>query len=92
MAKEVVKKDGSREPFDAQKIKDAIAIASQEAGLTEEKIEELVASVSAAVFLVTDAKETIATSEIKEKILSELDAVAPSVSAVWREYDQKKQA
>ena len=35
-------------------------------------------------------REEIATSEIKEKILSELDRIEPSVSAAWRKYDEEK--
>ena len=37
-----------------------------------------------------DTKEEIATSELRKKILSELDSVEPSVSAAWRKYDQEQ--
>ena len=36
------------------------------------------------------AKEEIATSELREKVLGDLDKVEPSVSVAWREYEAKK--
>ena len=92
MAKEVTKKDGTKEPFDAGKIRKAIAAAAQEAALSEERKNKVVEQVAAAVIKTAEGKEEIATSEIKENILKELDALEPSVSAAWRKYDQEKKA
>ncbi len=93
MAKEVVKRDGTKEPFDAGKIRNAISMAATEAGLEEEKKKEVVEQVTAVVVGMADTKEEITTSEIKESILAELDNVEPSVSAAWRKYDsENKQA
>jgi transcriptional regulator NrdR family protein len=92
MAKEVIKKDGTKEPFDAGKIRNAIGAAAKEAGLAEERKNEIVEKVSAKVIQMADAKEEIASSEIKESILSELDSLEPSVSAVWRKYAEGKAA
>lgn len=90
MAKEVIKKDGTREPFDAEKIRKSIDAAAKQTALPEERREEVVEQVSAMVIPMTEEKEEIATSEIKEKILSELDRVEPTVSAAWREYEEGK--
>ena len=90
MANFVVKKDGSREPFDPQKIRNSIGAAAQEAGLAEDRRNEVVGQVAATAIEVADQKEEIPTSEIKAKILSELDQVEPSVSAAWRRYEQEK--
>ena len=92
MAKEVIKKDGAKEPFDAGKIKGAIAAAAQAAGLAEERKNEVVEQVANAAIQLADSKEEIATSELKEKILAELDQIEPSVSAAWRKHDQEKGA
>jgi len=92
MAKEVIKKDGTKEPFDAGKIKSAIALAAQEAGLAEERKNEIAEQVSAKVIAMADAKEEIASSEIKESVLAELDSLEPSVSAAWRKHDESKTA
>ena len=91
MIKEVIKKDGTKESFDAEKIKNSIAAAAARTELPEERKNEVVEQVTAAVLQATEGKEEIATSELREKILSELDGVEPSVSAAWREYDQEKE-
>jgi transcriptional regulator NrdR family protein len=92
MAEFVVKRDGSREPFDAQKIRDSITAAAQEAGLAEERTNEVVGQVVTVAIQMAGQKEEIATSEIKARILSELDQVEPSVSAAWRKYEQEKKS
>ncbi len=90
MAQFVIKNDGTKEPFDSEKIKRVIGFAAKEASLPEEQINEVAEKVSNAVLQLAEGKEEIPTAEIKEKILSELDAVAPSVSEAWRKYDQEK--
>ena len=91
MAKFVIKKDGTKEPFDAGKIKKAITGAASRAGLSEEQINKVVGRVLGVVMGLAGEKEEIATSEIKEKILSELDAFEPSVSEAWRKHEQEKE-
>jgi len=90
MALNVIKKDGAKEPFDAEKIKKSIGAAAELANLSEERKNEIVEQVSAVAIQMAGEKEEIATSEIKEKILSELDRVEPAVSAAWRKYEQEK--
>lgn len=90
MAEFVIKKDGSKEPFDAEKIRKSITAAASTAGLSEEQMNKIVEHVSGAATKLTDEKEEITTAEIKEKILSELDVLQPSVSEAWRKYDQEK--
>ena len=89
MAKEVIKKDGAKEPFDAEKIKNSILGAAQRTELSEERKNEVVEEVAAAVIQMAEEKDEIATSEIKEKILSELDIVEPVISEAWRKYEQE---
>jgi transcriptional regulator NrdR family protein len=89
MAKEVIKKGGVKEPFDAEKIKSSILGAAQRTGLSEERKNEVVEEVAATVIQMAEEKDEIATSEIKEKILSELDIVEPAVSEAWRKYEQE---
>jgi len=91
MVTEVIKKDGTRQPFDPDKIKNAIRAASARTSLSEDKKNEVVGRVSSAVIQMANAKEEISTSEIKEKILAELDILEPSVSEEWRNYDAEKQ-
>ena len=67
MTSNVVKKDETKEPFDAEKIKKSIALAAEQAGLTKER--ENIEQVATTVLALAADKEEIATSEIKEKIL-----------------------
>lgn len=89
MAKEVIKKDGSRQLFDPEKIKGAIKTAAREAKLDEDKTKEVVEKVGGSAIKLAQDKEEIRTSELKGHILEQLDEVEPSVSRAWREYDQK---
>jgi len=90
MAKEVTKKDGIKQPFAAEKIRNSIAAAAQTTDLSEERKNEVVEQVATAVIQMAEGKEEIATSEIKEKILSELDSIEPAISEAWRKHDQEK--
>ncbi len=90
MAKFVIKKDGEKEPFDAEKIKSAITAAASRADLSEKRIKKVVKKVSKAAIKLAKKKEEIATTEIREKILSELDALEPSISESWRKYAGEK--
>lgn len=86
MAKEVIKKDGSKEPFDGEKIKRSIEGAAKAANLPPERITEIVERVSRAAIGFAETKEEISSSEIAEKILSELDVMEPSVAQAWRDF------
>ena len=90
MAKEVIKKDGTKEPFDAEKIKNSILAAAQRTELSEDRRNEVVEQVSSAVLQAAAGKEEITTAELREKILSELSAIEPSVSESWRKHEQEK--
>jgi len=91
MANFVVKKDGTKETFDVEKIKRAISAAAEQAGLLGEEASSLVDQVSMMVVQSLAGKEEVSSSEIKEKILSELDIHNPAVSEAWRQYEQSKQ-
>jgi len=90
MAQQVIKRDGTKEPFDAEKVKKAIELAAGEAGLAPERTGEVVKQVSDAVLEFAAEKEEVATSELREKALSELEKVEPSVAEAWRKYDQER--
>ena len=90
MANQVIKKDGSKEPFDAEKIKKGIRLASQQAGLDETKQNEVTEKVTAKVVEMLQGQEEVRTIEIRDKILGELDLFAPTVSAAWRDYESNR--
>ena len=90
MAQQVVKRDGTKEPFDVEKIKKAIKSAAGRAGLAPERVSELAAQVSDVVLQFAADKEEVASSELREKALAELDKVEPSVAESWRKYDEEQ--
>jgi transcriptional regulator NrdR family protein len=90
MANQVIKKDGSKEPFDAEKIKRGVRLAGQQAGLDEIKQNELAEKIAAKIVEILKDKEEVTTIEIRDKILGELDIYAPSVSAAWRDHELNK--
>jgi len=90
MAKFVIKKDGAKEPFDPEKIKRGLFGAAKKANLSQERINEVVQQVSDVVMQLAEGKEEIPTTEIRDKILSELDIIEPSISEGWRQYQKEK--
>ncbi len=90
MTSTVIRKDGTKQPFDSEKIKKSISNAAREANLSEERQNEVVEEVTNKVIQSIQEKDEVATSEIREKILAELDSVEPSVSAAWRKYEEEK--
>jgi len=90
MAKIVIKKDGREQEFNSEKIKLSIKKAVEEAGLEEEKINEVVEKVFNAVIEMADeVEEKIASSQIREKILSTFDEIEEVASQSWRNHDRK---
>ena len=90
MAKQVIKSDGSKVPFDAKKITKGITKAFQDAKIIPEDTNKLVGEISNDVMVFTETKDKIKTSEIREMILSELDRLAPIVAIEWRKYMKAK--
>ena len=91
MATEVIKKDGTKVPFDAEKIKKAIAAAADQAGVSEERKNEVIIQVAAKAVQMVEEKEEVTTAEIREKVLGDLDETEPSISEAWRKYDAGKE-
>lgn len=90
MVNQVIKKDGSKEPFDVEKVKKGIRMASQQAGFDEARKNEVTEKVTAKVIEAFQNQEEVRALEIRDKILSELDIEAPAASAAWREYEASK--
>ncbi|MDP2735753.1 MAG: ATP cone domain-containing protein [bacterium] len=90
MATTVIKRDGSKQGFDEGKLTRSIEAACADAGLEAEKTAEVVSKVAPVVLQAAADKEEIATSELKQMILAELDKTEPAASAAWRAHDEKK--
>ena len=90
MATNVIKRDESKQPFDEGKLKKSIELAVQDAALSSERTDEVVNQVLPVALAAANSKEEIATSELKETILAEMDKVEPSAAEAWRKHDQAK--
>ncbi len=86
----VVKNDGEKVAFDSEKINASIMAACQDAELEEAQQADITQKVSSVVMMNLESKEEISTTEIKNMILSELDAAHPNVAEAWRRYDEGK--
>ena len=90
MIKTVVKKDGTKVPFDKNKIKNSFVLAAKESGSVA--LGSFLFLPGRIVKVVLDAvgnKEEVSTTEIKNIILTYLDKEMPKVAAAWRDYDKK---
>ena len=90
MANFVIKKDGSKEPFDADKVKHGVNMAATQAGLATEEAESLADKVEGSVEESIAGVDEIQGAEIKAKVLSILDETAPKVAEAWRSYEATK--
>lgn len=89
MSNFIIKKDGSKEPFDIQKIKNAIVTSGTQAGLTVEEGNKLAEEVANTIARSVANLNEILGAEIRARALSQLDAISPTVSAAWRRYDEE---
>ena len=86
----VIKKDGSKEPFDADKIKHGVSMAATQAGLTPEEAESLAGKAVVSINESTAGVDEIEVAGIREKVLSFLDGADPKVAEAWRNYEATK--
>jgi transcriptional regulator NrdR family protein len=85
----VLKRDGSLQPFDQEKIKKSIQAAAREAGLKEGDLIKLAEEVSSVVSPVLTAREQVSFSEIKQAIFSELEKLNPTVIEAWKKHEKE---
>lgn len=89
---EVIKKDGRRERFNEEKLKDSIIAAAREAGVTNRRgVEDLIENVSASAIAFSRGKKEIEVKTLREMILNDLDKFEKKIADVWREFDKTKQ-
>jgi len=90
MANFITKKDGTKEPFNVEKIKKGVIAASTNDGLSGDealKLSDRVSSTVASAFMGVDE---VSGAKVREKILEELDSSSPSVADSWRNYERTK--
>ncbi len=90
MAKQVIKRDGTKETFDGEKMKKSIEVAAISAGIPIERTNEIVDQVLGAVFKIANSKEEITTSELSESVLGQLNTMEPKMAELWKQYEEEK--
>lgn len=91
MAKIAVKRDGTKEPFDPEKIRKSVEFAVRNSGNSIGQVEEIISRASAAALKLADAeKEEIETSKMAKAIFKELEKIAPPAALVWKKYEDQK--
>ncbi len=84
----VVKRDGRREPFDSQKIKNGILHASNQLPISMQQIDEIVARVEQKAYATIDGE--VATEKIGDLVMEELkqlnDVAYVRFAAVYRKF------
>ncbi len=88
MAKEVIKKDQSKEKFRVEKIKNSIRKAAEDAGVNN--VDKLVKVISKVAVDFSEKYEIVETKAIRDKITEALNKIMPEVADAWREYEEKK--
>lgn len=87
---DVIKRNASLQAFSEQKIKKSIEAAAREAKLPEHRIKQVVEEASKGPLSLLRETKAVETRAIREKILSKLDVIEPSVSEAWRAFDRKR--
>ena len=90
MANQVIKRDGTKEAFDENKVRKSIEAAGTDANLSADRASAIVNQVAGAVLGFAAPKEEIATSELAAFILAQLDQVEPAAAVVWRKHNAEK--
>jgi transcriptional regulator NrdR family protein len=87
---DVVKRDGTRQPFSEAKVRMSIEAAAKEARVPDQRRRRVVDDSTRELLASAKGQKLIESRIIREKILGELDSREPSVSAAWRAFDAKK--
>ncbi len=84
----VKKRKGAEEAFDMEKVKRSIKKAATDAGLSEQRIQEVTNQASEQL---SDLKmqADLTTEQLRSQILSTLDDVESKAADAWREFDEK---
>ncbi len=90
MARQVIKRDGTKEPFDGEKMRKSIEVAGLSAGLSMDRVNEVVNQVLGVALELANSKEEIATTELSECVFGELVKLEPKIAGPWKEYEEEK--
>ncbi|MCK9187011.1 MAG: ATP cone domain-containing protein [Candidatus Colwellbacteria bacterium] len=86
----VIKKDGAKEPYDEEKLRNSIIAAAKDAGFDEDRIRQVVNNITQKVTDRISGEEEVASHRLREIILRELDNIEAEIADAWRKYEAAK--
>jgi transcriptional regulator NrdR family protein len=89
MPKQVQKRKGYQEEFQVEKLRRSIENAARDAGLSEDKLFQVVEEISSYVLENIKDLEFVDTQSLRTLILNKLDEIYPEVANAWRKYDKE---
>ena len=85
----VIKRKGSIEPFNPDKIKGSLQKAAIDAGYSVEEKEDIINEVFNNIHNAIGKEKDIETKTIRACLLTELDKCEPYMAKSWRRFDKK---
>jgi len=85
---EVIKRDGTRQPFSERKLRSSIENAAKEAEIPASRIKQVVSDAAREPLQMAKGSKPVETKTIRDRVLTRLDTIEPSVSEAWRSFDQ----
>lgn len=86
---DVIKRNGKREPFNAQKVEKAVENAITEAGFSvTQKMRAIEHATSDAENIAKNRNEVKA-EEIRNEVVNDLESDAPEAAQAWRNYERQ---
>lgn len=86
---DVVKRNGKKEPFRAQKLRKSIENAVSDAGFTiTDQMKTIEHATQDAENLARNRNE-ISTKELRNEVVNDLESDAPKVAQTWRNYEKQ---
>lgn len=89
MVSHVLKRNGSRQAFNAGKLKRAVERAAKDAKLGMAKRKELLKEVVDPLANLVKKKRLVRASALRKALLGRLERRAKSAAAAWRSFDRK---
>jgi len=90
MVTTVIKHDGSTEPFDLEKMQRSVRESAADGGVATEDALALGGKIANAFMEAFAESEQVATDDIREFILEELEVLEPLAASAWRKYDSTR--
>ena len=87
--KNVVKRNGKKEPFDIEKVKKSIKKAYIDAGVSIADNKEKIETMTKEILKSLKDKTDITTKTIKKMVLDSLDKTKKVASDAWKKFDKK---